>query len=131
MKPFISLFSLVLLCINCELLSAQTPCVKKDPDTSWANTMGKTHLLNYGLQVFPNPCQDHVCWVYELATFSNVSLDLYDMHGANVAQVLDKVAQNSGKYAVRLPLHHLGAGIYVYHLRINGDVVVGKLMISN
>jgi len=129
MKPFISLFSFVLLCINCDLLSAQVSHIKNSEE-SWIIT-SKTHLLDYGLQVLPNPCQDHVCWVYELATFSNVSLDLYDMHGANVVQVLDKAAQDSGKYAVRLPLHHLGAGIYVYHLRINGDVVVGKLMIGN
>ncbi|MEY3445237.1 MAG: hypothetical protein RLZZ519_3518 [Bacteroidota bacterium] len=78
---------------------------------------------------FPNPTADQSVITFELPAISNVSLDLVNVYGQQVA-VLANGEFAAGAHRVVANTEKLASGVYFYNLRTNGQVISKKLVVS-
>lgn len=79
--------------------------------------------------VFPNPITAQSIVEYELVSSGNVSLELYNVTGQQIA-TLENAQQSSGKYQYSLNKYLEGKakGLYLLRMNINGKSVTQKIM---
>jgi endoglucanase len=63
---------------------------------------------------------------YSLAKASDVSLDLYDMQGKNVAHIV-KAYQSAGAHKIKLPVSGIASGNYILEFRSNNVSFTKKI----
>ena len=84
------------------------------------------------LKVFPNPVADEFVVQYELAQQQTVQIDLCDVAGNKIGNLLNNLNQPSGKYT--LPVHtgqyNLAAGVYLVSINTGGITSTQKLIIT-
>jgi hypothetical protein len=71
------------------------------------------------LQNYPNPFNPSTNIDYEVPASSRVTLNVYDVLGRLVANLVDKV-QDAGRYTVAFDATHLASGIYFYRFEAVG-----------
>ena len=84
---------------------------------------------NYLLGVYPNPGNGNIHFDLAITEAGNVNIDVFDLTGKvlfNQASTWDQI----GVYTETLDLSALSQGIYIYKVRINGEVYTGKLQIE-
>ncbi len=80
------------------------------------------------LQNFPNPFNPGTIISYSLAKTGDVTLKVYDVIGREVATLVDEL-KVAGKYQVKFDGSGLPSGMYVYELRIEGEIRLGKMLL--
>ncbi|REL33483.1 T9SS C-terminal target domain-containing protein [Rhodohalobacter sp. SW132] len=78
-------------------------------------------------QNYPNPFNPATTIQYDLATASNVQIDVFDMLGRKVATLVNNDFQQAGTYRVNFDASNLSSGIYIYMLKA-GDISQTKRM---
>ncbi len=84
------------------------------------------------LTVFPNPANDEFVISYELSEAATVHVDLFDMLGKKVGNLLDNAPQTKGKYthSFNTADYKLTSGIYLLSFNIGGKTATQKLIIE-
>lgn len=77
-------------------------------------------------QNYPNPFNPTTTINYEIAEAGLVELEVFDMLGRKVADVVNQ-RQGTGSYTVDFDASDLSSGLYIYRLRANGKVLTKKM----
>lgn len=96
----------------------------KTTDTKYENE--KTFLANY-----PNPCSNYTYISFFLKKNSLVSLAIYDMNGARIAQLLKNNWLSNGKHQIMWKLNkQMKTGAYIIQLIYNGEQETQTMIIQ-
>lgn len=79
--------------------------------------------------VYPNPTANVINVVYDLATASNVTLDVLNIVGARVMS-LDFGTQSAGEQRTQLDLSALEAGMYLVNVTVGDRVVTSRVTLN-
>jgi subtilisin family serine protease len=84
----------------------------------------------FKVQSYPNPTRGIFDLRFTIYDLQSVTLKIYDIHGRQVANVLDEMLP-AGEHVVRWDMSGLPAGVYVVELRAEGDGrrAVSKLLV--
>ncbi len=77
-------------------------------------------------QNYPNPFNPTTTISYEIAEAGMVELEVFDMLGRKVADVVNQ-RKGTGSYTVNFDASKLSSGLYIYRLRANGKVLTKKM----
>lgn len=77
-------------------------------------------------QNYPNPFNPTTNINYELAESGMVELEVFDMLGRKVADVVNE-RKAAGTYTVNFDASNLSSGLYIYRLQANGKVLTKKM----
>jgi hypothetical protein len=85
------------------------------------------------IKIFPNPIADEFVIQYELAQDQPVQIDLHDVAGNKISNLLSNTNQVAGKYTLGLHTdqYHLAAGVYLVSINIGGKISTQKLVITD
>jgi len=100
--------------------------------TDTAVTTGIKPVRNKNLSTsnaFPNPFSDKTTIGYNLTKEGQVSLDVYDMEGKQIASLVNGI-QASGSHSEVFDASVLTNGVYIYRLRLGDEVKTGKLILE-
>lgn len=81
------------------------------------------------LQCYPNPCTDHATVRFKLAGSSQVTLELYDIAGKQVASLFHENLV-AGLYEIDLNTSLLRSGTYICRLLVGDTVHSLKLIVG-
>ncbi|MEQ9310040.1 MAG: T9SS type A sorting domain-containing protein [Balneolaceae bacterium] len=79
-------------------------------------------------QNYPNPFNPSTKISYRLKTSGNVLLEIYNMIGRKVSTLVDR-QQLRGNYEVNFDASNLSTGIYLYRLKVNGEVFTKRMLL--
>jgi hypothetical protein len=79
--------------------------------------------------VSPNPMSDQAVINYQINTTSDVKIELYDMTGKMVKELLNE-KQNYGKYSTEVDASDLNPGVYFYKISTGAYSTTEKLIIA-
>lgn len=77
------------------------------------------------MSVFPNPARNFINLNYQLGQAQSAQFELLNLAGAKV--LTRTLNENNGQ--LRLSTENLPAGVYFYHLKINGKALVTKKLV--
>ena len=80
------------------------------------------------LKVFPNPFTEKVTFEFVSATDSYGTLDIYSVTGQHVARILDRMVQSGELNRVNYEPGHDVSGVYIYRLKLDDNVQVGRII---
>jgi len=84
---------------------------------------------NYKLiDAYPNPFNPTTTLSYELQDACSVSLNVFDIQGKQVVQLVDGY-RNAGTHEVTFDAAGLSSGVYIYQLNADGVQTSGKMML--
>ena len=88
---------------------------------------------NKAIKVFPNPVSNEFEVQYNLALQSAVQIDLYDVAGNKIGNLLSNTTKPAGKYSLglRTDQYNLSSGIYLVSINIGGKITTQKLVITD
>ncbi len=89
------------------------------------NETPKTYQL---LQNYPNPFNPSTIISYQLPKQGFVSLNIYNILGQKVAQIVNEV-QNAGSYQANFDASNLPSGLYIYQIKAGSFVQSKKMML--
>lgn len=78
-------------------------------------------------QNYPNPFNPSTTIEYSLSRAATVSLDIFNILGQHVASLVDE-PRTPGTYRLTWEAGNLSSGMYVYQLRIDGELVKSRKM---
>lgn len=93
----------------------------------------KTEALAFELdQNYPNPATDQTYISFKLRHPATVTLSFYNMYGQEVLQLLDAETVDYGKHVIPVKLNQPGfsAGVYYYHLTVDGRTLTKRFMVD-
>ena len=67
-------------------------------------------------QNYPNPFNPSTLIQYSIAEPGNVTLEVYNMLGQKVAQLVNGI-QNAGAHTIQFDASALSSGVYIYQLK--------------
>lgn len=82
------------------------------------------------LSVYPNPSTGEFTIKYDVTKRADVKIDIYDLKGVLVKEVVNQPSQYEGKYQIPVNLNELPAGVYVVNLINNGKLFNEKIVIG-
>ncbi len=115
-------------------LNEPLPCNPNSPNClSNISIIGKTTSMAYSpkditLSTKPNPFGSQTTIEYTLTKEATVSLQVFDLQGRTVAQLLDHQKQAAGKQQQIWNAQHLPSGVYYYQLNVDGYTQTKKLV---
>ena len=122
---------------NCRLWDGDgdgTPRVDMGAYEYGSTPMGTDQLDSWtvgqlGINIYPNPTNEIFNFQFSTFNLQRVSLKIYDIHGQEVAEVVNEQMQ-AGENVVRLDASWLPAGVYFYRLAVGNQrsAVNGKLV---
>ena len=80
--------------------------------------------------VYPNPAKNEITVGFSLATADKVNLEVRDLQGKLVKNVLANQFHRAGHHQMRLPLGDLPNGVYLLHLRSDRFAVSEKFSVG-
>ncbi|MCL4708120.1 T9SS type A sorting domain-containing protein [bacterium] len=80
------------------------------------------------MQNHPNPFNHQTIIFYTLAESGFVSMKIYDIHGKEVANLVQTI-QNAGNYSTNFVAKGMASGLYFCKIRINGFDAVKKMVL--
>jgi hypothetical protein len=89
--------------------------------------VGIDEMLLNSASIYPNPAKDKVYVEFNRHAHSNVSIDVYDLLGAKVAQ---RVTMGAGSNSYELATSGIAPGIYLVKVSVNGTNKTFKLIIE-
>jgi len=78
--------------------------------------------------VYPNPLTNYTDFNYTINEDANVKLDIYDLKGNYVSNLIDNKHTISGDHTYRWK-PSLNSGQYIYLFTVNGRTINGKIQI--
>ena len=90
----------------------------------------KATNFQQNLAIAPNPTGAVTTLYYELAASSTLTLDLYDVTGKKVRNIIPPTSLSSGKYQKSIDVSPLNSGMYFVVMRTQDSVVTEKIMIQ-
>ena len=102
-----------------------------DSTLTSVNTQLKNKTITSGYvlyQNYPNPFNPTTMISYQVASFGNVSLKIYDILGREVTIIVNEVKQ-AGNYSVTFNASNLPSGVYLYRLTTGSYIFVRKLIL--
>ncbi|MEN0046699.1 MAG: M66 family metalloprotease [Bacteroidota bacterium] len=100
--------------INVDISSASTTPIVDEPQ----------------LMVAPNPLDEQSLIQYQLTQRTNVSLEIYNLNGKKIEQLISNELQNAGDHQLTFDADSYSNGIYVLVLRTSEETMVRRLIIS-
>jgi len=85
--------------------------------------------LKLKIQTYPNPTHGILDFRLLISDFVKVTAKIYDMHGREVANVLDKNLP-AGEHVVRYDASQLHGGIYLVRVKAGVEAVTEKLVVQ-
>ena len=79
-------------------------------------------------QNYPNPFNPVTEISYSVPFSGPISLKVYDLLGAEVSTVVDKI-QDAGFYTAQFDGSHLSSGVYFYRLTSQENTITKKLIL--
>jgi len=102
---------------------------KYSPDVSTGVDEGYPTPLSYQLaQNYPNPFNASTTISYSLPARSFVWLNIYNLEG-RLVETLQRRYQEAGEYKLKWEANNLPSGIYIYSLRTDEGMFVGKALV--
>lgn len=83
-----------------------------------------------GLSIYPNPTNGKFTIKYDLLKKSDVRLNIFDVNGSLVKELVNINAQYEGKYKIPVNLSDLPNGIYIVNLINNGERTTERIVIE-
>ncbi len=83
---------------------------------------------SFDIRCYPNPATNYVVFDYNLNKNSNISIDIYDLQGKKITEIINK-NQSKGKHQI-IWHPHLPKGIYLYKVHIDSLVLSKQLIIK-
>ncbi len=77
---------------------------------------------------YPNPFNPTTTINYQLSSISHVTLDVYDLTGRMVAQLVDGTRE-AGQHEVTFDASDLSSGVYIYQLEAGDYHAIGKMVL--
>jgi len=77
---------------------------------------------------YPNPFTEQTTIEYNLIKQATVSIQIFDLKGQLVANLIDNEQKNIGKYKQQWNTSNLASGIYYYQLRIDNVSYTNKMV---
>ena len=77
---------------------------------------------------YPNPFNPCTTIFYSLSKAGHVRLEIYNVAGEKICLLIDEL-QTPGKHVLKFNGQNLAAGIYWYHLHVDQDSKVGKMVL--
>lgn len=102
-------------------------CVSVNID--YATSIEKLTEGSIEAMVYPNPANNVAYFTYHLSQNENVSIQIYDIHGRLIENLLDEV-QIPGQYNIKLDTEKFKNGLYLYSIQSGEDRISGTLMIE-
>ncbi len=93
-----------------------------------AVTSDVTDFVSGELKVFPNPFTEKVTFEFVSATDSYGTLDIYSVTGQHVARILDRPVLSGELNSINYEPDHDVSGIYIYRLKLDDNVQVGRII---
>ena len=93
-----------------------------------AVTSDVTDFVSGELKVFPNPFTEKVTFEFVSATDSYGTLDIYSVTGQHVARILDRPVLSGELNRINYEPDHDVSGIYIYRLKLDDNVQVGRII---
>lgn len=88
------------------------------------------HHSESGLSIYPNPSNGKFSIKYDLSQRSDVRLNIFDVNGSLVKEVVNINSQYEGKYKIPVDLSDLPNGIYIINLINNGKRTTERIVIE-
>ena len=88
------------------------------------------HHSESGLSIYPNPSSGKFSINYDLVKKSDVRLNIFDVNGSLVKEVVNINSQYEGKYQIPVNLSDLPNGIYIVNLINNGKRTSERIVIE-
>jgi hypothetical protein len=83
--------------------------------------------ITFELQIYPNPSRGIINLQFTTYSLQSVSIKIYDLHGREVATILDKVMPQ-GEHVVRIDASRLPEGIYFCRMHVDDNTsVISKI----
>lgn len=102
---------------------------KYSPDVSTSVDESDPTPISYQLrQNYPNPFNASTVISYTLPARSFVWLNIYDLEG-RLVETLQRGYQDAGEYKIDWEANNLPSGIYIYSLRTDEGIFVGKALL--
>jgi hypothetical protein len=80
------------------------------------------------MQNYPNPFNPSTMIEFSLPADSHVSLNVYDVSGKLVAEVLNK-DMGKGEYTIGFKADNLASGVYFYRLKMGEETLTRKMIL--
>ncbi len=113
-----------------DLQTTPITCIPGNPDCDILNKTSSTAYSpkDITLSTKPNPFSTRITIEYTLIEEATISLQVFDLQGRTVAQLLDHEKQTIGKQQQTWNAQHLPPGVYYYQFSINGHSQTQKLV---
>lgn len=93
------------------------------------NTEEETKSTSFNLeQNYPNPFNPSTTINYSVETLSEVSLQVYDLLGKEVATLIEKIHE-PGNYSINFDATDLAGGVYFYQLKLGNNIKTKKMLL--
>ncbi len=86
--------------------------------------------MDFTFQAYPNPTSGNINISYEVIKRGNVQLDLFDIKGVLVKNLVSQQNQYEGKYIIPTDVSDLIDGIYICRVIVSGVEKTTKLIIA-
>ncbi|NRB63658.1 MAG: T9SS type A sorting domain-containing protein [Saprospiraceae bacterium] len=81
-------------------------------------------------QNVPNPVTDITVITFELPTTTTVSLDVYDINGRLIAQLISSEKRSTGRHSVEFNATNIEDGIYLYRLSTEHTILTKPFVVN-
>jgi len=81
------------------------------------------------MQNYPNPFNPRTTIEFDLSESGNIQLEIYNITGQKVEQILENKWLPAGRHFVHFEAHHLPSGTYFYRLVSHQGEQVRKMVL--
>ena len=81
-------------------------------------------------EIYPNPFINHVSYKFSLKKLSPVSIQLYNLNGALVDQVISNKYYSSGEHSVSLDFSKIPSSVYFIVFKMDGEIISREKLIK-
>ncbi len=86
--------------------------------------------VKYDITLYPNPTKGDLTIQLNLSQDEILSLDIFNIQGQKVLEILDENVFNSGTHNLNVSLHGLESGIYFYSINSRNGNMVDKIIVN-
>lgn len=79
---------------------------------------------------YPNPASTICNVIFSLPNDGKVNVELYDISGRKVMDLLQNTEMTSGRYKIPVDVSNLASGMYIYRVTVDGQTYSQKLSVA-
>ena len=117
--------------VTLTVTNVATSCTATNTDTITVQAVGINNInaKHYQLQAAPNPFTGSTKLAFNLPTAAQVSMEVYDLLGRNIATIIANESLVAGAHTVSYVNedHSNAAGIYLVKLTVNGTTAIIRI----